>query len=408
MIGTVSGKPDRRARVVFWAGSFERAGTQRFLLELLSRLDRTRFEPLVFSTCARGELLPRIEALGVPVHEFGTGRFALSPRTIVELSRAALFLRRENVDILSCLLGITTLFGPFVGRLAGVRVVVNNQRNLSYWMRGRAREAVYRFVSRRLVDAVLVNSDAAAAELVDRFAVPREKIVHAGIGVDIGAYAGAQRDEAMARELGLSGLHVVGIVAKLSAVKGHEHFLAAAAEISRARDDVRFLVVGDGPRRADLEGTAAVLAISDRVRFVGARDDVPALLRLMDVFVLSSVSEGSPNAVMEAMAAGVPVVASDVGGLRAMIADGVSGILVPPGESAPLAKEVLGLLADPARASAMGRAGQALACERHDIGRVVENVQAVFSQLLLATGTKEGQRRFRGTLFGPGRAGRAG
>jgi glycosyltransferase involved in cell wall biosynthesis len=401
----VSKSGGRPARIVFWAGSFERAGTQRFLVELLARLDRTRFEPAVFSTSARGELLPRLEALGVPVHEFGTGRHALSPRTVAGLGRAALFLRRGNVDVLSCLLGITTLFGPFVGRLAGVPVVVNNQRNLSYWMRGRAREAVYGFVSRRIVDAVLVNSEAAERELTDRFRVPRAKIVQTGVGVDVEAYAGTPRNEAIADELGVRGRRVVGIVAKLSSVKGHEHFLAAAAEISRSFDDVRFLVVGDGPRRAELEGMAALLAISDRVRFVGVRDDVPTLLRLMDVFVLSSVSEGSPNAVMEAMAAGVPVVASDVGGLREIVADGVSGLLVPAGDSVSLAKAVLGLLTDPARASAMGAAGQSRAREKYDVGRVVANVEAVLSKLLIEARARRRQGRLKETLLGLGRVG---
>jgi len=380
-------RPGRRQdagpiKVVFWAGSFERAGTQRFLVELLSRIDRTRFEPTVFSLRECGELLPRIRRAGIAVHEFRTGRGVLRPATLRGLGGAALYLRRERVDVLSCLLGITTLFGPMVGRLAGVPVVVNNQRNLTYWFKGGMREVVYRHVNRRLVDAVLVNSEAARDELVGRFGVPSPRIVITGVGIDLERFSGSERDESLARELGLTGQRVVGIVAKLSAVKGHEHFLRAAREVLSARSDVRFLIVGDGPRRAELERMAADLEIADATLFLGARDDVPALLGLMDVFVLSSLSEGAPNVVMEAMAAGLPVVATRVGGVPEIVADGSTGVLVEPGDARALAAAVLELLEDQALAVLMGRSAASLARERFDINAVVRTVEQTLSGLV--------------------------
>lgn len=370
------------AKVVFWAGSFEQAGTQRFLLELLTRLDRGAFEPIVFSALRRGELLPAIESLGLPVLEFGTGKHAASPATMRGLAGAAAYLRRERVAILNCMLGIITLFGPFVGRAAGVPVVINHQRNAAYWIRGGARERVYGFVNRRLVDAVAVNSGAARDELVRRFGVPAAKVVDVGAGIDVERFAWAPPDTRLAAELGLAGHPVVGIVAKLSPVKGHEWFLEAAARVARERNDTRFLIVGDGPRRSELEGMAGALGLADKVVFLGARDDVPALLRLMDVFVLSSVSEGSPNAVMEAMAAGVPVVATDVGGVTDAVGGPSSAVLVPPHDADALARGVLGLLTDAGAAGAMGSAGQRIARERHDIGAVVRKVERMFEALL--------------------------
>jgi len=377
------GRLGRPAKVVFWAGSFEQAGTQRFLVELLARLDRGAFRPIVFSALRRGELLPTIESLDVPVLEFGTGSSLASPATARGLAAAAAFLRREHVAILNCMLGIITLFGPFVGRAAAVPVVINHQRNAAYWIRGRARAATYGFVNRRLVDAVAVNSGAAGDELVSRFGVPRAKVVDVGAGVDVGRFAGAGRDERLARSLGLSGGPVVGIVAKLSEVKGHEWFLEAAARVARERGDAQFLIVGDGPRRAELEATAARLGLSDRVVFAGARNDVSALLKLMSVFALSSVSEGSPNAVMEAMAAGLPVVATDVGGIRA-VAGGSGAVLVAPRDADALARGVLGMLSDVDAAAAAGRAGQRVVRERHDIAQVVRRVERLFDDLLEA------------------------
>ncbi|MFH1865783.1 MAG: glycosyltransferase [Candidatus Eisenbacteria bacterium] len=382
MDGVSAHRDGTPAKLVLWAGSFEPAGTQRFLVELLRRMDRGRFAPIVFSTLAEGELLPEVEAMGVPVHEFGTGRRALSAQTVRDLSGAAAFLRREKVDILSCMLGLTTLVGPFVGRAAGVPVVVNNQRNMSYWLRGGARESIYGFVSRRVVDAIVVNSAAAANELSGRFRVPESKIRNVGVGTDLERIARAEPAEELKRELGLGDSRVVGVVAKLSPVKGHRHFLEAAASVSRAYGDVRFLVVGDGPERARLERTAGELGISGKVRFLGVRDDVPAVLKLMDVLVLSSLSEGSPNVVLEGMASGVPIVGTRVGGVPELVEDGVSGLLVDPGDVPAMSNAVLALLTDPDRARAMGEKGRTRATEDYDINRVVVRIEDVFSDLL--------------------------
>jgi glycosyltransferase involved in cell wall biosynthesis len=372
-------------KIAFWAGSFERAGTQRFLVELLRRLDRGRFDPIVLSTVKRGDLLPEIESMGIPVHEFGTGRSLLAPKTIRDLTRAALFLRSERVEILSCLLGLTTIVGPYVGRAAGVPVVVNNQRNLNYWLRGRLKEALYGFANRLVVDAVLVNNEPAAAELRTRFSVPASRIVNVGVGIDLDRFGKARANDGLARELGLAGSPVVGMVAKLTPVKGHEFFLAAAQRVAREHEGVRFLVVGDGPLRGRLEETASSLGLDGRIHFVGAREDVDTLLKIMDVFVLSSTSEGSPNVIVEAMAAGVPVVATRVGGVPELVRDGESGILVEPGDVDGLSRAMLALLTDPDLAARMGKLARSLAHERHDIAVVVKTVEDTFTKLLSAS-----------------------
>ena len=374
----------RPARVVFWAGSFEWAGTQRFLVELLRRMDRQKFEPIVFSIRPEGALLPDIESLGVPVHEFGAWSGPLAPATLRDLSRAALFLRRERVQILSCMLGITTIFGPFVGRVAGVPIVVNNQRNLTYWFSGGVRERAYRYVNRHLVDAVLVNSGMARRELIDRFATPAGRIIDIGAGIDTGRFASAGCDEALRNRLNLSGKRVVGIVAKLSHVKNHRLFLEAASAMASERGDIEFLIVGDGPLRGRLETLASKLGLESRIHFLGASDEVSSVLKLFDVFVLSSRSEGVPNAVMEAMAAGLPVVATRVGGVPDIVLDGTTGILVDTDDSRAMADAVLGLLSDPARAELMGTAGAEVAREKYDIGAVVSGVENVFDALLSA------------------------
>ncbi|MEA3409443.1 MAG: glycosyltransferase, partial [Candidatus Eisenbacteria bacterium] len=268
----------------------------------------------------------------------------------------------------------------------------NNQRNLSYWLRGGVRESVYGFVNRRVVDAVVVNSAAAARELSERFHVPESKVENIGVGTDLEKISGAAPAEELRRELGLGGSKVVGVVAKLSPVKDHGRFLAAAALISGAYEDVRFLVVGDGSERTRLEREAGELGLSGKVHFIGVRNDVPAVLKLMDVLVLTSLSEGSPNVLLEGMAAGVPVVATRVGGVPEVVEHGVSGFLVDPGDAPGLSNAVLQLLTDADRAREMGAKGRATAVENYDINRVVMRVEDVFAGLLeRARGTAGGR-----------------
>jgi glycosyltransferase involved in cell wall biosynthesis len=266
-------------------------------------------------------------------------------------------MRRERTQVLCCMLGITTLFGPFVGRLAGVPVVLNAQRNLGYWLGHGVRALVYGYVSRRVVDGILVNSSAARRELIERFRVRPELIYETGAGVDVEAIAATEPSGGDRSELGLDGMKVVGTVGKLSRVKDHQTFLRAAGMIAAERDDVAFLVVGEGPLRRELEDLTGELGLGGRVHFLGRRGDVPSLLKLMDVFALTSVSEGLPNVVMEAQAASLPVVATNVGGVPEVVDDGVSGLLVEPRDHAGLARALSSLLGDPQLAARMGRAG---------------------------------------------------
>jgi len=150
---------------------------------------------------------------------------------------------------------------------------------------------------------------------------------------------------------------LVGVVAQLKPEKGLRTFLEAAAQASQLLPDVRFVVVGDGPLRGQLEALAQRAGVDRRVRFLGFRSDARALVELLDVLVVPSLSEGTPLVVLEAMAAGIPVVASAVGGIPDQIRHEKEGLLVPPGDSAALADALIGLLRDPARARDLGEAG---------------------------------------------------
>jgi glycosyltransferase involved in cell wall biosynthesis len=174
---------------------------------------------------------------------------------------------------------------------------------------------------------------------------------------------------------------VVGIVGRLAPVKDHRTFLRAAVQISTEYPDATFVVAGDGPDRAALHDEARAV-LGDRVRFLGWVNDLPSLYAACDVVTLTSRMEGTPVALIEAAAAGRPVVATDVGGVAEVVRDGSTGFTVPAGDDAAVAAAVLSLLRDPDRARAMGEAGAAHVRARFSRDRMANDLTALYGELL--------------------------
>ena len=190
-------------------------------------------------------------------------------------------------------------------------------------------------------------------------------------GLDLNAFA--ERKTA-------GSVRTIITVANLRPEKNHETLLAAAAVLLRTRPGLRFQIVGDGPRRADLEELSHARGLGAHVEFLGHREDIPTLLAAADVFVLPSRSEAFPNGAIEAMAAGLPVVASNVGGLRDLIQNGRTGVLVPPGNPEALAGALQSLIDNPAGAEALGRAARSEVQRKYSFDRMI----ASFEDLYLA------------------------
>ena len=175
---------------------------------------------------------------------------------------------------------------------------------------------------------------------------------------------------------------LVGIVGRVTGVKNHRLFLTAAARLLAVRPDVHFVVVGDGDLGPEVRTLARRLGLSSRVTFTGWRHDLSRIYADLDVLVSCSKSEGTPFAIIEAMAAGCPVVATAVGGVPDLIDDQVSGLLVPPGEPAPLAAAVLRLIRDPGFARALARSAADRVETRFGAGRLASDMDALYTELL--------------------------
>lgn len=201
-------------------------------------------------------------------------------------------------------------------------------------------------------------------------------------GIDITPFDQAHELRSPARKaLGIQPSDIlIGAVGRLEPVKGFTYFVEAAHAVAYAEPRARFLVAGDGSLTKELQQQA--LPLGDRIRFLGLRDDVPALMAAMDIFVLPSVNEGMGRVVLEAGAAGVPVVAARVGGVPDVVADGVTGLLTPPRDAAALARAIVELARDPKRRAAMGAAGRDFVVPAYSIETMVKEIEALYERLV--------------------------
>ncbi len=244
------------------------------------------------------------------------------------------------------------------------------------------RRALNRLVLDHLADAVNACCRFSADSLgrVDGFAGGRIEVIENGI--DLGRYVHGGDRLALRRRLGLAPeRRYLACVARFHPVKDHATLLRAFATVAAARDDVDLLLVGDGPLRGELQAMTHQLGIDGRVRFLGVRSDVPDILRAIDLFTLTSVSEAASLTLLEAMASGLPVVVTAVGGNPEIVRHEKEGLLVPRGDPQAAATAFLRLLDDPAGAAVVGKAGRARVEERYQLSRTIDRYLELYRRL---------------------------
>jgi glycosyltransferase involved in cell wall biosynthesis len=353
----------RRIRVLFVVGNFVAGGAERHLLELWRRIDRRRFALEIACFRNEGQFAREVGALGWPVHELCVGRRIYDPSGLRGLARLVHRARAFDPDVVHGYLFGPNLFAVLAGRMLGVPVVAVAKRNVDAFETPR-QAALQRWIHRRATHVTAVSE--AVAETVTAMGVPRTRITVIPNGVD------TARFEGLAAEPGvLGGGPVVGSVGCLAPRKDYGTLLEAFAAVLPRHPGLSLALVGDGPERPALERRAAALGIAASVRFLGERPDVERLLPAMDVFALSSREEGIPNALLEAMAAGRPAIATAVGGNREVLEDGATGWLVPAGSPEALARALEEALGNPAEASRRGERARRVTRERMGIDAMV-------------------------------------
>lgn len=370
-----------RHRIAYVIGELGKGGAEYQLYELLRGLDRTRFEPAVFALAAGGYWAGPMRELGLSVHELAARRSA-DPGRLLRLRRG---LRRFGPHILHTVLWSGNSYGRLAATGLGIPVVLTAERNVI--ARPGWQIAVERVLD-RLTDTYLLNCQAIADGLVGRQGLAAPKMCVIPNGIDLGRLPPFDPDRTAARAA--AGFdparRLVAQVGRLAEQKDYPTYLRAAARLAPAFPDVDFLVVGDGGLRDELIALAASLGIAERVRFAGLRHDVPAVLAGVDVLALTSLYEGLPNVVIEAMATGAVAVATDVGGCRELIIDGETGVLVPPRRPEDVADAIGALLGDPVRLARMRLAARRRIEQEFSIEAMVRRTTAVYLEHLRARG----------------------
>ena len=369
-------------RIALFAPLLGTGGTQRHLQQVVALLDPARFHVEVLTLRAGGEVEDELRAGGVSVRSLSVGARLGSARTLRAIVAAARALRRGRIDVVHGYQWRPALVGALAGRLAGVPLRLASKRSLTG--EDRQAERAWRHIARQ-VDTVIVNADALRVEGEQRGMRCRWVLLQNGVDTD--HFRLAPPDAGTRAALGLDPQRpVVGTIGRLEDRKGHDQLLRAAGTMLAGGNGRRpqIVIVGDGPLREKLQAQAHSLGVADSVRFVGTVADVRPSLAAMDVFVLPSHAEGMSNALMEAMAAARPVVATAVGGNTEVVVDGKTGVLIPPADPAAIADAIAALLRDPDRAAGLGAAAREFVTRRFGArARVAELAQLYEERLAL-------------------------
>jgi glycosyltransferase involved in cell wall biosynthesis len=373
--------PRAPIRVLFCVDNLGIGGTELNAVRTAEALDRARVHLTVALLGADGELRERYERLGIAIHRFPLGTLR-GRRTLAEGRRFVKLLRAERIDVVHCHDMYSNVFGSVAGRLAGVPGVIVSRRWSNTLPDPALRAA--NGIAYRVGHRVLANSDAVATSLKADDGVASRRIAVIPNFVEEAAF---ERPDADARHAARAALGiepgdiVIGIVARLAPVKDHATLLRAVATLIPRFPGLRLVLIGDGPERARLEQLAGELGIERRVTFAGTRPHRPNPHHLFEVSVLSSISEGFPNSVVEAMAAERPIVATRVGGTPDAIADGITGILVPPQDPAALGAGLARMLEEPERAREMGIAAGEAARTSYSRSAVLARLLSLYEEL---------------------------
>ena len=369
--------PTRRFRVMFIHTNMPVGGAETLTVDLIRRLDRRRFAP---ELCCLKEPGPLGELLAekFPVHhDLLSGKYDF--RVLPRLTR---LLRKRQIDaVVTVGAGDKMFWGRLAAYRAGVPVVISALHSTG-WPDGVGR--LNRWLT-PLTDAFVAVAPSHGRFLADHEAFPRERIAVIPNGVDTQRFAPVPDAHAVRRELGIGPTApVVTIVAALRPEKNHELFLDVAGRVLRQLPEARFLIVGDGPRRAALEQRAREMNITHSVSFLGSRSDVPRVLTATDVFALTSHNEANPVSILEAMSVGRPVVATNVGSIHEVVDDGVTGLLAPPGDAQQFSEQLIKLLCDPLLSQKMGAAGRQQVVERWSLENMVRGYEQLIETIYLA------------------------
>ena len=365
-----------RVRVGLVIGQLHMGGSERQLFELARNLKGGSCEPYVYCLSEVVEPFgPRLAREGIKLRTIPRRR-GLEARRVVTLAR---MLRDDRIDVVNSFSQHMNLYAYLSILLARRGVFIASSRvtdlpepALRRWLNG----LVY-----RRSRWVVVNSQEGVGHVAKIYHIPPARIQPLVNGIDSARFQGTAGSTEVRSSLGIpADAPLAGLVGRITRQKRVDLFLAAAKDTAARIPQARFLVIGAGELAEEMKSLAAQLNLDSKVVFTGATEKVDSLLAAMDLLVLASDFEGFPNVILEAMAAGRPVVATDVGGCRELVSNGITGFLVPPGDSQAISDRMVQVLTLPDRGRSLGAAGRARTLREFDVKVMARRFEALYLQ----------------------------
>jgi len=362
----------RRIKVLHLVTSLEVGGAQHGMLLGLPRFDSDQYEHIACSIMDRMQMASQFREAGVEVRSLGLSR----KTDIAVVLRLRALLKEIRPDVLHTYLLHGNILGRLIGRLVGVPVIIGSERTI-----GQARKwgRLATRLTNPLTDAVEVNSEIGGRAIERDLGVPSEKIELVRSGLDLSVFSSANRRDELRSEFGVAAdQHLIVYMGRLRTVKGVEFGIRAFATALEQLPNIRMVLAGEGDQRNFLGSLVSELGISEQVEFLGVRNDVPELLGAADSVLMPSLTEGFPRTAIEAMAAGKPVIATNVGGTPEAVIDGETGILVPARDSDALSAAIVRLVGDTDLQARLAQAGRKRAEKNYSVDRYVSRLDELY------------------------------
>jgi len=352
-------------------------GSETILAYIAKNLNPERYRSLV-CVIASGWLTEHLDKIGVR-YVIVDNKRPYDPKFLFELTR---LIRTEKIDLVHAHEFVTDFYGSVAARLTG-RKAVGMIHGKGYFTDKPSRRLAFKFAVGSCNRMIAVSHDLKEYLAHELTIGNKDRIQVIHNGIDLDKYVVGRADANLKAQLGIpADAFVAGTVGSLHEVKGLHYLLEAARQVACAHPNFRLLVTGKGPLEDDLKKAAAELGISDKVEFLGFRDDVPEILKLLDVYLCSSISEGLSLSILEAMAVGKAVVATNVGGNPELIVHGQNGYLVPSCDSPALAEKIISLIGDNNLRESFGKAGREIADRNFSLRAMVAKYEDLYEELL--------------------------
>jgi len=366
-------------------------GTKKHLLLLVTNLDKDSFDITVACPSARHpsygdeSIVAELQAAGIRTHIVEMQRAIAPASDLTSFRQLWSLMRRESFDVVHTHSSKGGFLGRLAARCAGARAVVHTAHGFYFLGQQGFNWFLYLALERlvgRLTDRFIAVSESEKSIAIEYGLFRPDQIVLIENGIEFSP-TNPEADPALLwQELGLDPHRpVVGTVSRFNHQKDPFTLLRAIALLVQTASDIQFVWCGNGELKLQVESLARELGVHERIVFTGYRNDVPEILSLLDVFVVSSLFEGLPYTLLEAMSLGKPVVATNVVGCRDAVAHGKTGLLVPPKDPSALAEAILHLVRSPEEAWRMGRAGRDLVARRFTLKKMIAETEQIYRNL---------------------------